>query len=561
MNLIHNTITKPFSAGHYVPLLLLLVFSFFSHADDWGYTVRPGDNLWNITDKFLHDQSYRKRLQEYNNIPNGDIIQPGSFLNIPIPWLKIQPASAKLVGFTGKVEVLRADGTTADSPGPGDRLNAADSIITGANSSAIVEFADGSRIFLEPETTVILNTISSFDQNGMIDTSFRLRGGRVESRVNPGTAPETRFRVLTPPAIAAVKGTEFNVAYQPDDKKTLTEVSTGLVGMNAAGVEVDVPAGFGSATILGEAPGIPVKRLPAVDLSGLQDRIASDTVNFIWPGISGTAYYAAELLESPNGEFVSTQNTENPEIDFSSLAVNTYILQVRAVDDVGLRSEVSKHEFEIIPKPIAPLLISPPDGSDHIEPELMFIWEDDPGGGEFNFQLSTLDDFASLSIDTEELPQARFRPTSPLSPGQYYWRVSLTDRSSNTSDWSDIYSFTVHEKPGIPKLNDVSLQEESLLARWDKQNHAIAYRIEISTDDQFEHIVQHQRTEENSFVLDNAPVGQLYLRVASIGHAAYVSEFSEVIEIEKKPFWTKYLAPVAIILFITFLAVLYRRIR
>lgn len=556
----HNTASSLFAASRYISLVLLLIFSFFLHADDWGYTVRPGDNLWKITDKFLHDQSYRKRLQEYNNIQNGHVIRPGSFLNIPVPWLKVQPASAKLVGFTGAIEIIRADGTSAVSPSSGDRLDAADSIITGANSSAIVEFADGSRIFLDPETTVILNTISSFDQNGMIDTSFRLRGGRVESRVIPGGTPETRFRVLTPPAIAAVKGTDFNVAYQPDDKKTLAEVSTGLVGMNAAGVEVEVPAGFGSATILGEAPGKPVKRLPTVDLSGLQDRVASDTITFIWPAISGTAYYGVKLLEAQNGEFISTLETEKPEIQFTSLAVNTYTMHVRAVDDNGLRSDVVTHTFEIIPKPRVPLLINPPDHSAHIKPDLTFSWEGDSGDGEFNFQLSTIDSFESLSIDSKEIQQARFLPASSLMPGTYYWRVSLADRSGYTSDWSDIYTFTVHERPDIPKLSDVSLQKESLVARWDKQNYAIAYRIEISTDNQFNHIVQQQRTEKTSYVLENAPIGQLYVRVASIGRVAYVSEFSNIIGIEKKPFWRKYRAPILIFILIIFLAVFYRRI-
>ena len=556
-----HTASNRFAVSRCIPLLLLSIASFFLHADDWSYTVRPGDNLWNITDKFLLDQSYRNRLQEYNNIPNGDVIRPGSLLNIPVPWLKVKPASATLIAFSGTVKIHRPDGTSTVSPSAGDKLNAADSVATSANSSAIVEFADGSRIFLDPETTVILNTISSFDQNGMIDTSFRLRGGRVESRVIPGGAPETRFRVLTPPAIAAVKGTEFNVAYQPDDKKTLAEVSIGLVGMNAVGVEVEIPAGFGSATIQGEAPGIPVKRLPTVDLSGLQDRAVSDTVTFIWPTISGTAYYDVKLLEARSGEFVSTPKTEKPEIQFTSLALNTYTMHVRAVDDIGLRSDLATHTFEIIQKPRVPLLINPPDNSDHIEPELTFNWEGDSSDGEFNFQLSTVDSFASLSIDSREIQQTSFKPPSSLKTGKYYWRVSLTDGNGNTSDWSNISIFTLHEKPGIPTLSDVSLQKESLVARWDKQNHAIAYRIEISTDSQFDQIVQQQRIEDSSYVLENAPIGQLYVRVASMGRADYVSEYSNIVEIEKKPFWKKYRVPIGIIVLIVFLALFYRRIR
>jgi len=544
-----------------ISFLLLLIPSLILHAEDWSYTVRPDDNLWNITEKFLPDQSYRNRLQEYNNIPDGNVIRPGSLLNIPVPWLKVKPASATLIAFSGTVEIQWADGTSTVSPSVGDQLNAADSVATSANSSAIVEFADGSRIFLDPETSVALNTISSFDQNGMIDTSFRLRGGRVESRVIPGGTPETRFRVLTPPAIAAVKGTDFNVAYQPAAKKTLAEVSTGLVGMNAAGVEVEVPAGFGSATIQGQAPGQPVKRLPGVDLSGLQDRVASDTVTFIWSAIAGTVYYAVTLLEAGNGEFITTQKTENPEIQFTSLVVNTYSMHVRTVDDIGLRSDVATHTFEITPRPSVPLLSSPPDNSDQIEPELSFNWESDSSNGEFYFQLSAVNDFASLTIDSKKISETRFQPASPLSPGTYHWRVSLTDNDGNTSEWSETHTFTLHIKPGIPTLSEVSIEKESLVAHWDKQDHAIAYRVEISTDSQFKQIIQHQRTEEPSYLLDNAPIGQMYVRVASVGQVDYVSEYSDFVEIEKKSFWKKYLRPAGIIGLIVFLAFLYRRIR
>ncbi len=543
-----------------ISLLLLSLLSFFLHADDWSYTVRPGDNLWNITDMLLLDQSYRIRLQEYNKIQNGDVIQPGSLLSIPVPWLKVKPASATLVSFSGTVEIRRADGTSNTSPGPGDQLNAADSVTTSANSSAIVEFADGSRIFLDPETTVTLNTISSFDQNGMIDTSFRLRGGRVESRVIPGAAPETRFRVLTPPAIAAVKGTDFNVAYEPDNRKTLAEVSTGLIGMNAAGVEVEVPAGFGSATIQGEAPGKPVKRLPATDLSGLQDRLLTDQVSFSWPTVSGSVFYAVELLESQNSKFVSTHKIEKSEIQFPSLAINTYTIHVRAVDDIGLRSDVATHVFEVISKPSVPLLNSPTDNSDHVEPVLTFSWEGNSSEGIFNFQLSTIDTFASLLVDSSELQQPSFQPP-PVIPGAYYWRVSFTDSDGYTSDWSDIRTFTMHEKPGVPTLSDVSLRQEALEIHWDKQSHAIAYQIEISTDNQFAKIIQQQRIEDNNYVLENAPFGLLYLRVASIGRADYVSEYSNVTSIEKKSFWRKYAVPAGIILLIIFMTVFYRRNR
>lgn len=46
------------------------------------YTVQAGDTLWAIAKKFLNNGNLYKRLQELNNIPNPDLIQPGMVINL-----------------------------------------------------------------------------------------------------------------------------------------------------------------------------------------------------------------------------------------------------------------------------------------------------------------------------------------------------------------------------------------------------------------------------------------------------------------------------------------------
>ena len=37
-------------------------------AAEWAYVARPGDNLWNITERYLKDIRYVSRLQSHNGI-------------------------------------------------------------------------------------------------------------------------------------------------------------------------------------------------------------------------------------------------------------------------------------------------------------------------------------------------------------------------------------------------------------------------------------------------------------------------------------------------------------
>ena len=83
-------------------------------AHDWIYSAVPGDNIWNITERHLKGIRYWKQLQTYNRLASPDRILPGTRLRIPISWLKVQPASARVVAVVGSVErVSGHDGVRA----------------------------------------------------------------------------------------------------------------------------------------------------------------------------------------------------------------------------------------------------------------------------------------------------------------------------------------------------------------------------------------------------------------------------------------------------------------
>jgi hypothetical protein len=45
---------------------LLFIYPVISSADDWIYTTRPDDTLWDISKKYLKSANYWKRLQQHN---------------------------------------------------------------------------------------------------------------------------------------------------------------------------------------------------------------------------------------------------------------------------------------------------------------------------------------------------------------------------------------------------------------------------------------------------------------------------------------------------------------
>lgn len=85
--------------------LTCLAFSALA-AEEWIYTVKPGDNLWNITERHLTDIHYVRRLQQLNQINNPYVIPPGTRLRIPVAWTKItKDVQARVINVHGSVRI------------------------------------------------------------------------------------------------------------------------------------------------------------------------------------------------------------------------------------------------------------------------------------------------------------------------------------------------------------------------------------------------------------------------------------------------------------------------
>lgn len=79
-------------------------------AEEWIHTVRPGDNLWNLTKRHLIGMQYVKQLQQLNNIQNPYVIPPGTELRIPVAWTRqTENVHALIVNAHGTAFILRAN--------------------------------------------------------------------------------------------------------------------------------------------------------------------------------------------------------------------------------------------------------------------------------------------------------------------------------------------------------------------------------------------------------------------------------------------------------------------
>jgi hypothetical protein len=522
-------------------LIALLLSAYAARAQDWIYTARPGDTLWGLSDEFLQSTDYWRRLQEYNGIADGDHILPGTRIRMPIAWLKRQPQPALLAQLRGTVERLRGDEMSAEILQAGAELVAGDRIRTGEDSSATIRFADGSRVLMQSNTELTLDTMSAFGASGMVDTSMRLHGGRIESDVPHEAGSGSRFRIISPSAVAAVRGTIFRIAFERDLDRALSEVVDGDLGVSASGVSLSLPAGFGNVTRTGEPPGEPVALLPAPDLAALPSRLPAQPIAFDWPDLEGANLYRGQVFEGAGFDrLLLEQVVVESQIEWQALPLGGYVFRARAIDANGLEGANADHSFSIEALLLAPILMGPDNGAATPGQWLSMSWEVPDEAGGFHLQVARDPDFSELVIDETALEDWKFRPHAALEPAVYFWRVATIDRNGTRGPFGESRRFRIQPVPRVPVAERMESDGKRPLLRWTPGDDAVRFRLEVSRDSEFSDLAMITELTKPELVMPDLSPGIYYLRLQSLSDEGVAGGFSDPVRVKVKgwPVWT-----------------------
>ncbi len=339
--------------------LLILIFavaiclsnSVVAAEEYWEYTFRPGDSLWKIAEKYTTSINNWGELLRINSIEAAEdrTVLPGTRISIPVSMLKQQPAPALVIAVNGATYVVRVDGEQAELT-VGTELFNGDRVVTGDRQSLRMQFADKSELQVLPNSEVVLDKLSQFEQTGMVDTRIRLNSGRVNTWVEK-QKPGNRYEITTPAAITAVRGTSFRLSTD-DSQVSRTEVTEGFVAVSAGEAEKDVKDGFGIVAEEGKSLPDPVKLLAPPEISGNLS-VDKSKLQVSWMSLKGAEFYRYQLATDEKFDQVTIYgSTENSEIRLDELSPGQYFLLVKGVDQNQLEGLDSTIGSFVIEEPI-----------------------------------------------------------------------------------------------------------------------------------------------------------------------------------------------------------------
>lgn len=137
--------------------------------------------------------------------------------------------SAQVLSSEGQVEIRRravgAPAAARINYRPHDVLRAGDTIITHRGARLVLGLSDGSQAIIGEQTTVEISSLAGTPRD-----LFRILRGRTRVRIERTGGQPNPYRVNTPTAVIAVRGTIFDVIVR--DRETQVFVHEGTVAVN-----------------------------------------------------------------------------------------------------------------------------------------------------------------------------------------------------------------------------------------------------------------------------------------------------------------------------------------
>jgi hypothetical protein len=133
-------------------------------------------------------------------------------------------ATAQIRSVTGQVEIQRKGETQWTPAVVGAQLAEGDNIRAHAGASAVLDLPEGSTLFVAENSRVAVSKLEVDSQNNARDVLFHLVVGKVRALVSKASitlvrARQSNFSISTPTAVAAARGTDFEVTFNADKQK------------------------------------------------------------------------------------------------------------------------------------------------------------------------------------------------------------------------------------------------------------------------------------------------------------------------------------------------------
>lgn len=504
------------------------------------YRISERDTLIGLSETvFIGPQAWRE-IARLNRLNDPNRIHPGQLLRVPARLMRMQTLPVALASSVGEV---RVGGAAAQA---GAALSEGQQVETGANGSAVLALADGSRVKLPPSSLAEIVAsrapganeaqASKLAADGWFAGSMRMLRGSVEVLAAKLKRSQP-LEVTTPTAVVGVRGTQYRVALDADSSATRSEVLEGKVRLESAqrGAGADIPAGFGAAIDASAKKPEPVKLLPAPDLAAMPERFERALVRFALPAEQATVRVQVAQDEAFERIVSDTRAAAGSDVRIAGLDDARWFLRARRLDAQGIEGYDAVRPFVLKARPEPPASNTPRAGGKQSLAPVEFQWSANLEAKTARLQVARDERFQDLVAEREGLEGNRL--TLDLGgAGIYFWRLASTRADGDKGPFGDAQRFELRPLPEPPK-GGLDGDGKTLTLAWSGRPEDTQH-VELARDPGFKDIVAQADLSAPEWNLPRPERGgTYYFRYRSIEPDGFVGPYSSPLVIEVPRDW------------------------
>ena len=522
----HGLIKRYFILGSV--FLLVGLFSSSCWAEDWLYTLKKDDNLWNISEQYLDNLSHVKQLQTLNHIKDPWHIPPGTKITIPEKWLKKYPTLARVTHIQGQAQLIEKNIQGSKAVKVGTLVISEDEIITEADSTVIVQFLDGSQLALQEKSHLAINNLGVYESTPMTTTELNLKKGRLETKVAPKKGSASQFKIRTPLSTTSVRGTEYRMMVKK--KQAIVEVLEGSVAVKGSQQKHLVKAGFGLVSSA-QGKNKPIKLLEAPDTSTVPVVFEKNPLQFQLNRDTLAAAYRLQVSDNRHFQQMLFDKTLTSDILRGvNLADGDYYLRLRAIDAQGIEGHNNQLAIRVNVYPEAPFLLFPKPNGGVSEEQPDFEWAKRDEIQKYHFQLADNPEFNSPLVDIADYSGEKLTIEPTLALGHYFWRVAALDENNQDGPFSGASSF--RRIMPAPLGSEPEITEEAITIQFQEGLAGQSYQFQLASDAEFTDILVDKYNDRPIFELEKLDSGSYFIRAKTIDADGFKGNFGNPQQIE-----------------------------
>ncbi len=401
------------------------------------YVVQRGDTLLDIAKKYLIEIPAYRIVQRENRVGSPALLLTGKKLLIRRSLLKHTAAEARILSVRGNVQIADNGGSVRARNGQivseGSRLSTSDS------SFVTLSLSNGSQISLPSNSNVRIRLLRRYTLGGSLDYDFDVIKGGSRSMVTPLKSSDDRYRVRTPKAVSAVRGTDFQSRHDAALKQDFAEVIDGQLSVDdGVRAVTDLPAGEGLA-LTDDGNAIRETLLPEpklIEPGKLQ--VDPDVIFAASPSAGENGYRFLLAADAGFVDQVADIVTKENNARFPDIGNGNYFVRARSISANGLQGKPVTFGFK--------RRLNGVKGSSNAQANgYGFKWLGEGDGvRQFHFQMFRGTPNGLAMVDETALDKAEIT-ISDLPAGDYFWRVGAVQFLDNevTTNWTDFEKLNV----------------------------------------------------------------------------------------------------------------------